>query len=223
MPQTQKNLLNQYFADQQRKMHAYAKEHPEDIIVGYRHDPSQKEGIETQPTLFRKSEIIQTAQAMKDAKDALGARTLAPKDYVNLLLKEGRSNAGFNSLDKNDKEAQAVADQLGQIGHQDIPAGIAAAMFNKLKLADHWKVPFGEAWNGKGKNAYGVTGAQYAKELEAAKPVVDHPANQQLMNTVTSILAPSEWDDNNPTPVPQFKKGGVVMPQEYSNGSWKLI
>ena len=135
MPQTQKNLLNQYFADQQRKMHAYAKEHPEDIIVGYRHDPSQKEGIETQPTLFRKSEIIQTAQAMKDARDALGARTIPAQDYVNLLLHEGRSNAGFNGIDKNDKQATFIADQLSNIGHQDIPAGIAAAIHNKIGRA----------------------------------------------------------------------------------------
>ena len=222
MPKPTQMSQAQWGAQYQQNMRQYAKDHPENVIAAYRHDPKSPTGVESLPTYYKKDDVVGIAQAMKDTKDILGGRTLQPQDFTNLLLKEGRSNAGFNNLDKNNREAQALATQLGQIGYEDLPAGAAAAIHQKLQLSDRLKIPFGMAWNGTGKNEFGVTGRQYARDLSASMPAVSNPANRELYNTVRSILQPNEWDRSD-TPVEEMKKGGIAMPQEYSTGSWKLI
>ena len=221
MPQPNQMTQAQWGAKYKQDMKIYAKQHPENVIAAYRYDHKSDTGVESLPTYYKKDDVVNIAQAMKDAKDNLGGRTLNPEDFTNLLLKEGRSNAGFNNLDKNNREAQVLANQLGQIGYNDLSAGAAAAIHQKLQLSDRLNIPFGMAWNGTGKNEQGVTGREYAAQLKQSMPAVTHPANQELYSTVKNILQPSEWDDN--TPAPKMKSGGIAMPQEYSTGSWKLI
>ena len=225
MPQLTKAQLAKIAADYREKMVTLAKEHPDQVLIGYRADPNSKTGVESMPTYFHKQSVIDTANAMKDMQ-TIGGRTLSPQDYTNLLLHEGRSDAGFNELDKNNKEANFFAKQLYNIGHEDRPADTAAAIHQKMQEADRLKIPFGEAWNGTGKSHVG-SGKEYTQKLEASKPAVLHPANQNLYDTVESILRPSEWNNINPTPVPDeqfhYNQGGIAMPSNYTAGSWKLI
>jgi len=225
MPQLTKAQLAKRAAEYRAYMVNYAKTHPEDILSGYRHDPKSPTGVESMPTYFKKSDVINTANAMKDLQ-TIGGRTLSPEDYTNLLLHEGRSDAGFNGIDKNNKEANAFASQLYDIGHEDLHADTAATIHQKLKDAERLNIPFGRAWNGTGENKV-ESGKEYARRLDLAKPAVLHPRNQNLYDTVQSVLSPSDWNNINPTHSTdqefKYNNGGIAMPSEYTTGSWKLI
>ena len=223
MPQPTKAQLAKIAADYRREMVELAHKAPDQVLIGYRADPKSPTGIESMPTYFHKQSVIDTANAMRNMQD-IGGKTLSPQDYTNLLLHEGRSDAGFNELDKNNKEANYFARQLYDMGHEDRPADTAAAIHQKLQESNRLKIPFGEAWNGTGKSHVG-SGKEYAQKLEAAKSAVMHPANQNLFDTVQNVLKPSEWNNLDLTPVPdmKFNQGGIAMPSEYTAGSWKLI
>jgi len=225
MPQPTKAQLAKYAKEHREYMANYAKTNPEDVISGYRHDPKSETGVESLPTYFKKSDILNTAKAMKNLQE-IGGRTLTPQEYANLLLHEGRSDAGFNELDKNNKEANIFARQLYGMGHEDLHADTAAAIHQKMQQADRLGIPFGLAWNGTGSSKV-QSGKQYAQKLQAAQQAAMHPSNQTLYDTVESILRPSEWNNINPTPATagefNFNKGGIAMPTNYTEGSWKLI
>jgi hypothetical protein len=199
----------------------------QDLLEGRRADLKSK-SIESLPTVYDKETIGNLMKALK----ASGVQ-VNPDEMTNILLREGRSNFGFNDFDYNNKKAAAIRDNLIQQGHDPYAASFPAAIYDKQQLANRLKVPFPQAWNGSGPEA-----RKYAKELEASKYAIEHEKNQPLREFIYNSLgqklpikkAEAEQLSDQmvamaPTEEEQvMKKGGTVkMPNSYSNGSWKLI
>lgn len=208
---------------------------PENPIIGYRaaFNPkhADKNGMETLPTTFDKDKITKYVNAYADAKDQFGLPALTPQDLLNQLLVEGRSDFGFNSLDKNDKQANKIAGQLVDWGHEDLPAGFAGAIYNKQRIANAHNVPYYVAWNGEGRNKdTGLTGWDYNDRINQSRFAVEDPRNKPLLDHISTLMQPPQASDADPnamnatnllgnTNMPQptvgsamFKKGGKVKP-----------
>lgn len=199
-------------------------------FTGYRADPFGKFDVasrmETMPSYFHAKTVTDYAKALKAAED-LGGPQVSPEYLTNMILHEGRPDAGFNKLDPNNKKANALANELIDAGHPPKAAQFAGAVFDKMHASERLKKPFPELWNGTGKNKdTGLTGKDYNIKFEQSKYAATHPQNAELYGAISQAMAPSEWDNSNTAPLEdmKFKKGGAVpMPQEYTQGNWKLI
>lgn len=200
----------------------------EQLLQGRRADLKRK-SVETLPTVYDKETIANLLKAVK----ASGVQ-VNPDEMANILLREGRSNFGFNDFDFNNKKAAAIRDNLIKQGYDPYAASFPAAIFDKQQMANRLNVPFPQVWNGAGPAA-----RKYAKELEASRYAVEHEANQPLRQFIYNSLgqkvpvkkAEAEMPademvamapiEEEPT---MMKRGGAVkMPDSYTNGSWKLI
>ena len=219
---------------------------PKNPITGYRaaSNPkhADKTGLETQPTTFDKDKISQYVNAYMDARDGFGLPVFTPQELVNRLLVEGRSDFGFNSIDKNDPKAMKIANSMLELGHADDAAGFAGALYNKQRIADAHKVPFNVAWNGEGRNkATGLTGWDYDKRMQNSAFAAEHPSNAPLLQHVTQLMQPPVATNEDPdamsptnllgnTNMPQptvgsamFAKGGSVKVKPFKDMSKLLI
>ena len=199
----------------------------DNLLAGRRADLKRK-SVETMDTIYDKETIANLMKALK----ASGVQ-VNPDELTNMLLKEGRSNFGFNDFDYNNKKAAAIRDNLIQQGYDPYAASFPAAIYDKQQLANRLNVPITQVWNGAGPAA-----KKYAQELEASKYAIEHEKNQPLRQFIYNALgqkvpvkkaevdqlvdqivamAPAEEEQ-------VMKKGGVIkMPDSYSKGSWKLI
>ena len=199
----------------------------EQLIAGRRADLKRKT-VETQDTVFDKETIGNLMKAVK----ASGVK-VNPDEMANILLREGRSNFGFNDFDYNNKKAAAIRDSLIKQGYDPYAASFPAAIFDKQQTANRLNVPFSQVWNGAGPAA-----RKYAQELEASRYAVEHEVNQPLRQFIYNALGqkvpvkkaeaeqpPEQMVAMAPVEEEQvMKKGGVVkMPDSYTQGSWKLI
>ena len=207
----------------------------ENMLPGRRAD-LKKKSVETMDTVYDKETIANLMKALK----ASGVQ-VHPDDMTNILLKEGRSNFGFNDFDYNNKKAAAIRDNLIKQGHDPYAASFPAAVFEKQQTANRLNVPFHQVWNGAGPAA-----KKYAQELEASKYAVEHEKNQPLRQFIYNSLGQKipvkkseleEIPETAPETIPEqkvamapvdepmtMKKGGSVkMPDGYTRGSWKLI
>ena len=207
----------------------------EDKIPVYRANPKNRYGatdrMETLPTMFDKATVSSFTRAAA-AGQKHGVPVLPPEMIANLMLHEGREDAGFNELNHKNKKAVAIAEKLLEEGHTDEAAGFAAAIYDKMQAAKRLNKPFAELWNGTGISKDKQTGAQYAKRFEEMQYAATHPKNEGFLQYVrghyNSMLPKTE------TPVVEkeevrinpmgdtYKKGGVVH-ESYSKGNWKLI
>ena len=199
-----------------KKTTRYAPKNP---IIGYRAATNPKHadktGIETQSTTFDKDKISQYVNAYMDARDGFGLPVFTPQELVNRLLVEGRSDFGFNNIDKNDPKAMKIANSMLNLGHADDAAGFAGALFNKQRIADAHKVPFNVAWNGEGRSKEtGLTGWDYDKRMQDSAFAAEHPSNAPLLQHVTQLMQPPVATNEDPNAMsPTNLLGNTDMPQ----------
>jgi hypothetical protein len=153
-------------------------------IKGYRADPKGlfggKDRLETLPTKLSKSDIYSIMASLKDA-ESLGVPKLTDKQLANMFLTEGRSDAGYNSLNYNNKKAVELAAKMRELGHSDLASGFAGAVLDKAEVAKRTKKSFDEVWNGTGKSVEGRTGAQHAQRLAEGSYAPDVERNKDFM------------------------------------------
>jgi len=163
---------------------------PSNPINVYRADPTGKYGgkdrMETMPTRLDKTTIEEYIKAMR-AGESLGIPQLSPEQLARMLLVEGRSDFGFNALNEHNKIAMQKAALLNEMGHNQVAADFAAALFDKQQAANRLKKPFQEIWNGTGRSDMtGRTGAQHSNRYNQFGYAVDHPKNAELMAAINA-------------------------------------
>jgi hypothetical protein len=160
---------------------------PANPINVYRADPTGKFGgkdrMETRPTVLDKTTIEDYTKAMR-AGAPIGIPQLTPQQLAQMLLVEGRSDFGFNSLNAKNKHALQKAELLQEMGHNRVAADFAAALYDKQQLAKRINRPLPEVWNGTGISSVGRTGAQHNERFNEFGYAVNHPKNAELMNVL---------------------------------------
>lgn len=214
---------------------------PSNPIDVYRADPTGRFGgkdrMETRPTRLDKTTIQDYIKAMRSG-EAMGVPQLTPEQLAVMLLTEGRSDFGFNQLNKNNKQAMQKAQMLHEMGHDPVSSNFAAAIYDKQQLADRIKKPFQEVWNGTGRSATtGRTGAQHNARVNEFGYAVESPKNAELMDAIREAYyyqlqkqsenaAPSVDAMGNPMGYGSalgYNDGGAVKPKTFHDISKVLI
>ena len=189
--------------------------------------PAAKDRMETVDSGYDKETIGKLLSAYKDAAAAHGLKMLSPDDLTAMALVEGRSNFGYNDYNVNNKKAFKIAQDLKDKGHDRYAAGFPAAIVDKQMTAERLGVPFYQVWNGAGPKA-----REYNQRIEKSRYAIEDPRNQTLRNFIRQSMGykdPQISEANIPEQAPQeqiveAKKGGAIkMPDNYSQGSWKII
>jgi len=208
---------------------------PENYIPARRADPLGKHGskdrIETIDYGYDKETIDRLLNAYNDAVKRHGVPKMSADDLTNMALVEGRSNFGYNGFDYNNKKSNAIAQDLVKLGHDPYAAGFPAAIADRMADAQRRGVDFYHAWNGGGKEA-----KNYSGRIQQQRYAVEHPKNQPLRNFIKQKLGALDTDQNMSEAEPDqnisqveaepdmMRRGGSVrMPDNYSQGNWKLI
>ena len=145
---------------------------------------------ETDPYLGY-SKLYARARAMRAAQH-LGVPQLTAEELAGLVLQEGSASMGGGFSDRSSEKQQAMRKMLREHGVNDSNADFLTQMSNKYDLAKRLKKPFGELWNGTGKNWAKTSGAQYAKNLQKQIEATKQPKNKEFMNIVNMGLAHGE-------------------------------
>jgi len=201
----------------------------ENYIAARRANPLNKFGakdrMETQDYGFDKETMGNLLAAYNDAVKHHGVPKMHPDDLANMALVEGRSNFGYNEYNQNNKKANKIVQDLIKRGHDPYAAGFPVAILDKHQTAQRLGVPVYQVWNGAGKAA-----KEYAKRIEQHKYAVEHPKNKPLRQFIREKVGFVEDPDQQVAEADtgmepeSFKRGGSVkMPDNYSQGSWKLI
>jgi hypothetical protein len=165
-----------------------------------------------------------------------GHAAFTPEEIAAFMLKEGRTDLGMGGVsfgNKKDMEYDQMLRDTYLLPFKD--QNFLAAIGSKKRVADKLGISLAEAWNGTGVNEAGQSGKQYAKNWEDHKKAALHPKNKQLLEVIQRGIAdgqkfglPLKTDETKYTSTrfekKPYKKGGAVnMPDEYSQGKWKLI
>jgi len=170
---------------------------------------------------------------LNGAADSLGYPALPPDHIGAFVLKEGRSDLGYNGgFDGSTKDNKYRKELASKYNLPQLDVNFLGVVKAKQELADRKGIPFAEAWNGTGKNAFGQTGAEYAKDWEIHRQAALHPKNQQLMDLIQRgyedgrkhgfPLQDNSYEDAKPhkKAVP-YKKGGMI--DKPLQGNTKII
>lgn len=155
----------------------------------YRADPERRSGgkepIETMPTKYDPAMVAQLARAAARLPE-FGGKPIPPNVIANMLLVEGRSDAGTDRYDTNKPHLNKMYKSLVGEGYHPKAAMFATAVAEKQAVADRLGIPFYEAWNGTGRSPEtGKTGKDYNARIEAHQFAVQHPKNKPLLDLVT--------------------------------------
>ena len=173
---------------------------------------------------------------LNGAATKYGHPAFTPEEIATFMLKEGRTDLGHGSVsvgNKKDVEYEKLLRDTYNLKESDL--NFLSAISSKKRVADKLGISLAEAWNGTGVNSVGQSGKQYSQNWEDQKKAALHPKNKQLLELIQRGIADGQKhglplrafmaEDTSPKvkKVP-YKKGGVVnMPDEYSQGKWKLI
>lgn len=210
---------------------------PPEFIPAYRPDVKGKyggkQGLETMPTYFDKMQIQDYVKAMR-AGEPHGVPQLPPEYLTNLLLREGRSDFGFNEMNARNKKAMDISKILATSGqHEDEAAEFAGALYDKMQTAMRLKKPFTTVWNGTGVNDYGQSGNTYSAKFTQGFPATMHAKNEPLLAVVREAYnyqppapqAPVNYMPNVDVMgnVTGYSTGGSVAPKSFYDMSKLLI
>jgi hypothetical protein len=173
---------------------------------------------------------------LNGAAQNLGLPSMTPAEMAAFAIKEGRSDVGHSGVLPRTKDELAFDEKLRTTYNlHSRDRNFLTSIFAKQKVAEKFKIPFAEAWNGTGTNAAGQTGKQYAQDYQNHLQAATHPKNQQLLNLIQRgiddgakyglPLKENRYKDSSPSQkkVPYKKGGSVKMPNNYSDGNWKII
>lgn len=162
-----------------------------ELIPGFRADPQGKyggkDGLETKPLQLEASVLAQIAEALARAK-SLGMPSQTPEQFVNRVLVEGREDGGLNGLNSNNPEVHKLYQRLLASGETPRGSAYAAMLLEKAKLSKKLGISEGEAWNGVGVNAYGMSGKDYQTRTEQHASAATAEKNKPLLEAVTRYM-----------------------------------
>ena len=167
--------------------------YPPRSIPAYRADAKRPGKLETQsssanyPHNWPLGKIYEIATA-QPAAVAAGAPAISAEDLVNMMLTEGRADAGTNEYNRNNPQAEALYKTLSKSGYGGLGSAFSAALLDKTAVAKRLNIPLGEAWNGTGRSSANRTGKDHAARLEASKFAATEPKNAQLLDYVKRAL-----------------------------------
>ena len=160
---------------------------------------------------------------LNGAANKYGYPSLSPEDVAAMALKEGRSDLGYNAVNLGHPDELKFNKMLRDTYNLTLnDQNFLAALFAKQRVADKFKIPFANAWNGTGVNDAGQSGKDYAKNYEHHKKAALHPNNQQLMELVNRAIEDGKKHGlplrensikdsmRHYIPVPYKAKGGVI-------------
>ena len=160
---------------------------------------------------------------LNGAANKYGYPSLSPEDVAAMALKEGRSDLGFNAVNLGHPDELKFNKMLRDTYNlTSNDQNFLAALFAKQRVADKFKIPFANAWNGTGVNDAGQSGKDYAKNYEHHKKAALHPNNQQLMELINRAIEDGKKHGlplrensikdsmRHYIPVPYKAKGGVI-------------
>jgi hypothetical protein len=207
-------LKQQKEADERKRYHR--TQFPDDYITGRRYDAKTKDKVETMPLYYHTGDMDRYLKAHKDAQ-AFGGPKLTPDQLTAMALVEGREDFGYNTWDTGNPKVVKYYSNLVKNGMDPHDAGFAAAIYEKDLVAKRLKIPFETAWNGTGTSIWNKSGKNYSDTVNKTKEAVKHPKNETLYNFIKQRA--SNEDD-----IPDVAVADAVeMPQDYSDGNWKLI
>lgn len=162
---------------------------PADVLQVYRPDPTGKfggtGGIETLPTTVSRSEAYELASILKAAREA-GMPELTPQQLANMILLEGRGDAGGSYYSYNNPKYRGLAALLEKQYPENLTGpAFAATVREKADTAKRTGLPFDMLWNGAGKiPGTNWGGAEYNQRAKAFKesPALQHPKNAEFMD-----------------------------------------
>ena len=205
-------------ADIRKRKEEHMRQYPNDYIAAHRPTHKTKEGVESMPTHFHAGDMGKFLDTYKKAQQ-YGAPVIPAEKLASMALIEGRDDFGYNGIyNYNNPRAKKLFDTLVDQGADKNSAGFAAAVLDKSEVAKRHKVPFETAWNGTGKSIWDKTGGDYASSVKKAEKVLEHPKNQPIYNFIKNKLSAEE--EGAPT---LASADSIQMPQEYTEGNWKLI
>jgi len=208
-------LKQNKIAAEARQQHR--EKYPHEYMPAFRPASKMKEGIESMPTYYHTGEMAQLLKTYKTAK-GFGAPDIPAEKLAAMALIEGRQDFGYNDWNRNNKRAVSLYENLINGGATLQAAGFSAAILDKYETAQRLKIPFETAWNGTGKSIWGKTGKDYAGNIREAEKVLQHPKNQPLYNFIKQRASVDEE-----MPAVAATPNAVEMPQEYTEGNWRLI
>ena len=129
----------------------------ENIITGYSADEKIKDdgkSVENIATKFDKTKIEPKLKAYKIAIEKNLIKEVPTEELMSLLLSEGRSDFGHNSLDNNNQESMAVYKKLRKQGFGDLESGFVATLHEKRMVSENLGITFYQAWCGSQRTHY---------------------------------------------------------------------
>lgn len=159
------------------------------------------DGTATLPHEANTIAIMRMADAVNAAlqNNIPGARTAAANLLAHIIT-EGRSDAGVNRYDTNNKQSNKIFEDMQKLGavyktspdnlqSSNDPAMYIAASYDKESAAKRLGKRVAEVWNGTGTSVYGKTGAQHADKFDAMKTVLSSPKNAEIKSLIDRIIA----------------------------------
>jgi hypothetical protein len=145
-----------------------------------------------QATKQRVQELYALARTAGAAK-ALGLPTIDPDTLGAIMLKEGRSDLGFNGFTPRAPADIAFQRLLKQrYNLSDKQEQFLGLVNYAQRTAKQKGVPFTTVWNGLGVNALGQTGSDYTAKITAHQNALKHPKNEQLRSLIYSAYTAGE-------------------------------
>lgn len=139
---------------------------------------------ETLPLKLDRPSIIELTNNL-DKSVAAGMPKIGKDQVANKILLEGRTDAGVNNYNYNNRQATALLKQLTDSGLSDLGATYAAAVLDKSQVAARLHIPFEMAWNGTGRNKdTGRTGADHAIRAKQMQGAASDPRNAELLDLI---------------------------------------
>lgn len=147
------------------------------------------DGLETVPSSFYGAEhggdvdrLYRASRAMGLAKK-MGLSSLSPQEIAAFALKEGRGDIGVNGYDQNNPKSNTLFKKLLQT-MDGYSADVITTLQEKADLAKQKGITLQEAWNGTGRNSFGISGKQYSQDWSNHLKAVSNPKNKQLVDFI---------------------------------------
>jgi len=156
--------------------------------AGFKAQNTTPEGLETRPTTFDRGYKDDVAHLYKMSRGLglakkMGYASLNPEEIAAFVLKEGRSDLGSNGSDPTNPKSNELVDKLSKV--VDYPtAGLIATLQEKAEIAKRKGITLQEAWNGTGKNSFGISGKQYSQDWNNHLKAVSSPKNKALLDFI---------------------------------------
>jgi hypothetical protein len=216
--QAQRQALLAFAEDIKKRKEENRRQNPNDFMAAHRPAHKAKDGVESMPTYYHTGDMGRFLDTYKTAQ-RYGAPAIPAEKLAAMALIEGREDFGYNGVyNYNNPRAVQLFEMLVSKGADKQSAGFAASILDKSETAKRLKIPFENAWNGTGTSIWDKTGRDYVGKVKEAEKVLEHPKNKPIYDFIKNKLSAEE--EGAPT---LASADSVQMPQEYTEGNWKLI